>query len=55
MLSIGDVRSIVGNKSRSTIYRWISEGKFPAPVKISGSSLWPEEVIAEWRSQLIGQ
>lgn len=55
MLSIKDVQYIAAGKSRSTIYRWIAEGKFPAPVKVCGSSMWPEESIAEWRNQVVHQ
>lgn len=55
LLNINQVRAFVGGKSRSTIYRWIAEGKFPAPVKVCGSSMWPEESIAEWRNQVVHQ
>jgi predicted DNA-binding transcriptional regulator AlpA len=55
MFSIKDIRVLVGGKSRSTIYRWIADGNFPAPIKVCGSSMWPEEVIAVWRNQIINQ
>lgn len=53
--TINKISDLLGGKSPSTIYRWIAEGKFPAPVKVCGSSMWPEEVFAEWRKQLINQ
>lgn len=53
LLSMSEVQQLIGNKSRSTIYRWIAAGSFPAPIKVYSSSLWPEEEIAEWRQQII--
>ena len=52
LMSISDIQRFTG-KSRSTIYRWIAAGSFPAPVKVYSSSLWPEESLAEWRQQVI--
>lgn len=35
--------------ARSTIYAQISEGKFPAPVKLGARAVaWPETSINEW-------
>lgn len=35
--------------SRSTIYKLMSEGEFPRPIKITGKAVaWPESAIAEW-------
>ncbi len=53
LLCLSQVCEIVGGKSRSTIYRWIAEGGFPKPVKVRGSSFWPEEIVAEWRESVI--
>lgn len=34
---------------RSTIYRWMSEGKFPTPVQLGGHSVaWVEEEVDAW-------
>src|SRR3546814_17227601 len=34
---------------RSTIYRWMSEGKFPRPVQLGGYSVaWAESEIDGW-------
>ena len=39
---------------RSTIYRWMGEGKFPEPIKLGGNSLaWVEQKIATYR--LVGR
>lgn len=35
--------------SRSTIYRRIAEGRFPAPVRLGGrASAWPSEALQTW-------
>lgn len=35
--------------SCTTIYRMMSEGHFPRPVKITGKLVaWPESTIVEW-------
>jgi prophage regulatory protein len=48
LLRLADVRSLVGI-SRSTIYKRISEGSFPSPVRISERSVrWRLEDIEEW-------
>lgn len=55
LLPMAEILSITG-KSRSTIYRWIIEGNFPAPVKIGGNSVaWPEEALVTWREKLLNQ
>ena len=40
---------------RNQVYRWISEGRFPAPIKPGGpgtqASRWRESTIAEWLDQ----
>ena len=55
LLNIKQVQEILGGKSRSTLYRWIAEGSFPAPVKLCGSSVWPMETIINWRNELLSQ
>jgi predicted DNA-binding transcriptional regulator AlpA len=35
--------------SRSTIYRWIAEGRFPKPVQLGGYAVaWAEDEIQNW-------
>ncbi|MAD63846.1 AlpA family phage regulatory protein [Haliea sp.] len=51
---IQQVRRFLGGKSRSTIYRWVSEGRFPKPVKLGANSIaWPIEELIAWRDSLI--
>ena len=53
LLTIREVQLIAG-KSRSTLYRWISQGIFPKPCKIGPNSIaWPEEAIEQWRESNI--
>ena len=53
ILSIGEIQRITG-KSRSTVYRWVSLHLLPPPINIGPNSIgWPEEVINEWRENLI--
>lgn len=35
--------------STSTIYSWMSTGKFPAPIRLSPRAVaWPVDVIEKW-------
>jgi prophage regulatory protein len=48
LLRLADVRNLVG-VSRSTIYKRVSEGSFPRPVRISERSVrWRLEDVEEW-------
>ena len=38
-----------GGLGRSTIYRWMSEGRFPTPVHLGGHAVaWSEDDLDEW-------
>lgn len=53
-LSMREVQTFLGGKSRSSIYRWIAAGEFPKPIKIGGnSSVWPLETLMEWRKSVM--
>jgi prophage regulatory protein len=40
--------------SRSTVYQWISEGRFPKPVSLGARAVgWVESDIEEWISRQI--
>ena len=48
MLRLPEVRDITG-VSRSSIYKWMDEGKFPLPRKLSERAIaWNSHEIAEW-------
>ena len=53
LIRLPEVKHRVG-LGRSTIYRWMSEGKFPKPVQLGGYAVaWGEEDIIAWvESQL---
>jgi len=40
--------------SRSTVYQWVSEGRFPKPVSLGARAVgWVESDIEEWISRQI--
>lgn len=48
-LSWPEVKRITGNKSRTTITRWMREGYFPRNYKIGLNSVaWKESEIQAW-------
>ena len=52
LMRIGEVCELVG-VCRSTVYRWVSEGSFPKPVRISDRAVrWNIDDIETWRNAL---
>ena len=50
-----DVQQMIG-LSRSTIYRWSSNGSFPKPAKLGPRAVgWPEAQIRAWIADRIGE
>lgn len=48
ILFINDLEKIMG-RNRLTLRRWWMEGKFPAPVKLNGTTLaWHADTINIW-------
>ncbi|TLS99584.1 helix-turn-helix transcriptional regulator [Aliarcobacter cibarius] len=48
-LRIKDVMKKTGI-AKSTIWLWVSEGKFPKPIKLSPRiTVWDEELINRWQ------
>ena len=48
LIRLPEVRHRVG-LGRSTIYRWMAEGRFPKPVQLGGYAVaWSEDEITEW-------
>lgn len=49
ILRIEGVSALVG-VGRATIYLWVSQHKFPAPIKLNGSRLsaWRLDEVAAW-------
>jgi prophage regulatory protein len=47
-LRLKEVETIIGLR-RSTIYKLMSAGAFPRPVKLTGKAVaWPESAITDW-------
>lgn len=47
-LRIKDVMKKTGI-AKSTIWLWVSEGKFPKPIKLSPRiTVWDEDIIFKW-------
>ena len=45
------VREVVARTScsRASLYQWVRDKKFPAPVRISENRIaWPESAVAAW-------
>ena len=52
-LRIKEVMKMTGI-ARSTIWLWVSEGKFPKPIKLSPRiTVWEEKEINHWMSNKI--
>ena len=48
LLRLPQVLAIVG-LSKSTLYRKVKAGLFPAPIKLSGNLVvWKRQVVMEW-------
>ena len=48
LIHLPEVQHRVG-LGRSTIYRWMSEGKFPKPVQLGGYAVaWAEDDVDAW-------
>ncbi len=44
-LSFSQLQAKLGNRSRSSIYRDLEEGRLPKPVKLGARLYWPENAI----------
>ena len=52
LLKVNEVVKIT-NFSRSTIYDWVSKGKFPRPINLSPvTNVWRKSDIFEWIENL---
>lgn len=53
LIRLPEVMNRVG-LGRSTIYRWMSEGRFPKPVQLGGHAVaWVETEVDAWVSHQI--
>lgn len=52
MIRLKEVCELLG-MSRSSIYKLIAEGRFPAPVRVSVRSVrWPVDALEAWQDTL---
>jgi prophage regulatory protein len=52
LIQLKEVCGLMG-VSRSTIYKWVSDGHFPAPVRIGARAVrWNIDAIEAWRAAL---
>lgn len=45
LLTLNELRNVLGGRSRSSIYRDVAEGRIPAPVRIGRRLYWRENEI----------
>ncbi len=49
LLTRRQVQDRIGGVGTSTLYRWVREGSFPAPLKIGGKCVrWRSDEIEVW-------
>ena len=49
LLTRRQVQERIGGVGTSTLYRWVREGSFPAPLKIGGKSVrWCDREVEAW-------
>ena len=49
ILRIPEVMQIIGIRGKATLYRWVKNGEFPAPLSLGGTSVgFRERDIQEW-------
>jgi predicted DNA-binding transcriptional regulator AlpA len=51
LLTLNELRALLGNRSRSAIYNDLETGRLPRPIKLGGRLYWPEgDLDAHFRS-----
>lgn len=49
IIRLPEVMQTIGIRGKSTIYRWVKNKEFPAPLSLGGSSVgWRESDIQAW-------
>ena len=58
-LRSAEVRRMIGHEqpiARSTLWRWIREGRFPPPTKLSPKlNAWPQSTVERWLREQRGE
>lgn len=45
LLTFNDLRTVLGGRGRSTIYRDVAAGRLPKPIKIGGRVYWQDDEV----------
>lgn len=53
-LRLGAVLEKTGMK-KTKLYDMINKGEFPKPIKIGGTSVWPDTKVCEWQAEKMGE
>ncbi len=51
LLSTSDVQKIAP-VSNVTLWRWVRDGKFPAPIQVSKNNFWRSDEVGAWMDEM---
>lgn len=51
LLSTSDVQKIAP-VSNVTLWRWVRDGKFPAPIQVAKNNFWRSDEIGAWMDEM---
>lgn len=52
LLNFRELRALLGNRSRSSVYRDLEAGRLPMPVRIGGRLYWRESELDNFVEEL---
>lgn len=52
-LTLNELRTKLGNRSRTAIYLDVKTGRLPRPIRLGGRIYWPERDLAAHLSTLV--
>lgn len=56
ILRLAHVLERTGIRAKSTVYRWIRAGRFPAPVRLGPGLIgWPEHEVEAWLRERLNE
>ncbi|MBB3592641.1 putative DNA-binding transcriptional regulator AlpA [Rhizobium sp. BK529] len=51
LLSASDVQKIAP-VSNVTLWRWVRDGKFPAPIRVAKNNFWRSDEVGAWMDEM---
>ena len=51
LLSTSDVQKIAP-VSNVTLWRWVRDGKFPAPIQVAKNNFWRSDEVGAWMDEM---